>query len=50
METRRLKIKDCKEFKNIAQKAIAALIKINDILEKYNYHFGYRVRDGFTTF
>jgi len=43
-----LKIKDCKEFKDTAQKAIAALIKINDILEKYNYHFGYRVRDEIT--
>lgn len=43
-----LKIKHCKEFKNIAQKAIATLIKINDILEKYNYHFGYRVRDEIT--
>lgn len=43
-----LLIKDCKEFKDTAQKAIAELIKINDILEKYNYHFGYRVRDEIT--
>ena len=43
-----LKIKDCKEFKDTAQKAINELIKINDILEKYNYHFGYRVRDEIT--
>lgn len=43
-----LKIKDCKEFKDTAQKAIKELIKINSILEKYNYHFGYRVRDEIT--
>lgn len=43
-----LKIKDCKEFKDTAQKAINELIKINDILEKYNYYFGYRVRDEIT--
>lgn len=40
-----LKIKDCAEFKDTAQKAISELIKINTILEKYNCHFGYRVRD-----
>ncbi len=40
-----LKIKDCGEFQDIAQKVISELININNILEKYNYHFGYRVRD-----
>ena len=40
-----LKIKDCVEFKDTAQKAISELIEINNILEKYNCHFGYRVRD-----
>lgn len=43
-----LKIRDCKEYKDTAQKAISELIKINSILEKYNYHFGYRVRDEIT--
>ncbi len=43
-----LKIKDCKEFKDIAQKVISELIKINTSLEKYNCHFGYRVRDEIT--
>ncbi|NRT80952.1 McrB family protein [Clostridium beijerinckii] len=43
-----LKIRDCKEYKDTAQKAINQLIKINSILEKYNYHFGYRVRDEIT--
>lgn len=43
-----LKIRDCKEYKETAQKAINELIKINGILEKYNYHFGYRVRDEIT--
>lgn len=40
-----LKIKDCVEFKDTAQKAISELIEINNILEKYKCHFGYRVRD-----
>lgn len=43
-----LKIKDCKEYKEIAQGVIKKLIEINDILEKYNCHFGYRVRDEIT--
>lgn len=43
-----LKIKDCIEFKDIVQKTIKKLIEINDILEKYNCHFGYRVRDEIT--
>lgn len=43
-----MKIKDCKEFKNTAKKAINEPIKINDIIERYNYHFGYRVRDEIT--
>lgn len=40
-----LKIKDCIEYKAIAKDVIDKLISINNILEKYNYHFGYRVRD-----
>ena len=40
-----LKIKDCIEYKDIAKDVIDKLISINNILEKYNYHFGYRVRD-----
>lgn len=43
-----LKIKDCKEYKEIAQDVIKKLIEINNILEKYNCHFGYRVRDEIT--
>ena len=40
-----LKISQCKDNKDIAIKVIDELIKINDILEKYNQHFGFRVRD-----
>lgn len=40
-----LKIKDCFQYKDIAKDVIDKLISINNILEKYNYHFGYRVRD-----
>ena len=40
-----LKIKDCSEHKETALKTINELIKINNILEKYNFHFAYRVRD-----
>lgn len=40
-----LKISECREYKDIALKTIDELIKINNILERYNAHFGYRVRD-----
>lgn len=40
-----LKIKDCRENKDIAVKTIDKLIGINNILQKYDNHFGYRVRD-----
>lgn len=40
-----LKISQCKDNKDIAIKVIDELIKINDILEEYNQHFGFRVRD-----
>lgn len=40
-----LKIKDCIAYKDSAKDVIDNLISINNILEKYNYHFGYRVRD-----
>lgn len=40
-----LKMRDCKESKDIALATIDKLIEINIVLEKYNSHFGYRVRD-----
>ncbi len=40
-----LKIVDCKEYKELGVKVISKLIEINNILQKYNQHFGYRVRD-----
>ena len=40
-----LKISQCKDNKDIVIKVIDELIKINDILEEYNQHFGFRVRD-----
>lgn len=40
-----LKIKDCKDNKDIALKTIDRLIAVNNILQKYDNHFGYRVRD-----
>lgn len=45
LKSRFLKIKDCVEEKDIAKKTIEHLIEINNILEKYNFHFAYRVRD-----
>lgn len=45
LKSRFLKIKDCIEQKDIAKETIAQLIEINNILEKYNFHFAYRVRD-----
>lgn len=45
LKSRFLKIKDCSEHKETALKTINELIKINNILEKYNFHFAYRVRD-----
>ncbi|MGH4121850.1 MAG: hypothetical protein ACREV6_02770 [Clostridium sp.] len=40
-----LKIYECKGEKGIAIKVIEKLIGINNILEKYQQHFAYRVRD-----
>lgn len=40
-----LKIAECKDEKEIAIKVIDKLISINNILENYNQHFGFRVRD-----
>lgn len=40
-----LKLSDCKEHKDIAIKVINDLIEVNNVLERYNQHFGYRVRD-----
>lgn len=45
LKTEYLKIADCKEHKDIAIKVINELIAINNILESYNQHFGFRVRD-----
>ena len=46
LKSKYIKLIDCKEEKEEATKIINQLIKINNILEKYNQHFGYRVRDG----
>jgi len=40
-----LKIYHCKDEKDTATKVIDNLIEINNILEKYQQHFAYRVRD-----
>lgn len=40
-----LKIVECKDEKEIVIKVIEKLISINNILENYNQHFGFRVRD-----
>ncbi|MBC2579175.1 hypothetical protein [Clostridium sp. DJ247] len=40
-----LKLADCSEDKELAVRTIKMLVKINNILEVYNFHFGYRVRD-----
>lgn len=45
LKSKYIKLMDCKEEKDDATKVINQLIKINNILEKYNQHFGYRVRD-----
>ena len=45
LKSKYIKLIDCKEEKEEATKIINQLIKINNILEKYNQQFGYRVRD-----
>ncbi|MEG1254407.1 AAA family ATPase [Clostridium sp.] len=40
-----LKLSHCIEHKEIATKVIERLIEINNVLQEYNQHFGYRVRD-----
>ena len=40
-----LKLANCKDDKEIAIEVIEKLKEINTILEEYNQHFGYRVRD-----
>ncbi|MEG2411521.1 MAG: AAA family ATPase [Clostridium sp.] len=40
-----LKLSHCIEHKETATKVINKLIEINDVLQEYNQHFGYRVRD-----
>lgn len=45
LKSQYLKISQCKDYKDIAKEVIDELIKINNVLEVYNQHFGYRVRD-----
>lgn len=45
LKSQYLKISQCKDEKKIATKIIDKLIEINNILEKYQQHFAYRVRD-----
>lgn len=45
LKSQYLKISECKDEKEIAIKTIEELIKLNNILEDYNQHFGFRVRD-----
>jgi hypothetical protein len=45
LKSKYLKISECKDEKEIAIKVIDKLIEINNILEKYQQHFAYRVRD-----
>ena len=40
-----IKISQCKQDKDIANRVIKDLININKVLEVHNQHFGYRVRD-----
>ena len=48
LKAKYLKLIQCKDDKEIAIKVIDKLININNVLEKYNQHFGYRVRDEIT--
>ncbi len=45
LKSQYLKISECKDEKEIAIKVIDKLIEINNILEKYQQHVAYRVRD-----
>lgn len=45
LKSQYLKISQCKDEKEIATKVIDKLVQINNILEKYQQHFAYRVRD-----
>ena len=45
LKSQYLKISECRDEKEIATKVIDKLIGINNILEKYQQHFAYRVRD-----
>lgn len=45
LKAKYVKLIDCKNEKEQATEIINELIKINNILEKYNQHFAYRVRD-----
>jgi len=45
LKSQYLKISECKAEKEIAIVVIDKLIEINNILEKYQQHFAYRVRD-----
>ncbi len=45
LKSKYIKLIDCKYEKGQATEIINELIKINEVLEKYNQHFAYRVRD-----
>ncbi|MFD3157932.1 McrB family protein [Haloimpatiens sp. FM7330] len=45
LRSKYLKLIQCKDKKNIAKKVIDNLKEINEILQKVDMHFGYRVRD-----
>lgn len=45
LKSKYINLIDCKDDKELATDIIKELVKINKILEKYNQHFAYRVRD-----
>lgn len=45
LKSQYLKVSECRDEKEVATKVIDKLIEINNILEKYQQHFAYRVRD-----
>lgn len=45
LKSQYLKVSECRDEKEVVTKVIDKLIEINNILEKYQQHFAYRVRD-----